>query len=185
MPIKEKVPHTLLKAIESRLTSIGLELHPEKTKIVYCLDGRRRKKYPIIKFDFLGYSFQPRTTKAKASKRLFLGFDCAISISSRKRIADKLEALKFESLSFKSIVGIAKYLNPIIRGWVNYYGKFRMSELSKVFKLLSVRLVRWARKRYKRYRTNLNKAYDWLKRIRIQLPNLFYHWRISKIHITA
>ena len=133
----------LLKAIRERMESVGLELHPKKTKIVYCRDYRRKGKYPINKFNFLGYSFQPRSTKSKKTKRLFLGFDCAISIESRKRIATKLSALKVEKLSFKSIVGVAQYLNPLIRGWVNYYGKFRAYELTKVFRLLSNRLVGW------------------------------------------
>ena len=168
-----------LKALMERMASSGLELHPEKTKLVYCRDYRRKWNYPEAKFDFLGYSFQPRTTKSKKTGKLFLGYDCAISISSRKRIADKLEHLKIESLSFKSIVGIAQYLNPMIRGWVNYYGKFRGYELSKVFQLLRKRLVRWARKRYKRYRTSLTRAYKWLNRIRKQFPYLFYHWQVG------
>jgi len=169
----------LLKSIHERMQSVGLELHPQKTKIVYCKDFRRKGKYPIVKFDFLGYSFQPRMTKSKKSKGLFLGFDCAISISSRKRIADKLGELKVEKLSFKSIVGIAQYLNPMIRGWINYYGKFRRSELHKVFRLLTNRLLRWARKRYKRYKTSLVKAFKWYKRIRKQFPYLFYHWQVG------
>ena len=169
----------LLKSIQERMQSVGLELHPQKTKIVYCKDYRRQGKYPTVKFDFLGYSFQPRMTKSKKTKGLFLGFDCAISISSRKRIADKLGELKVEKLSFKSIVGIAQYLNPMIRGWINYYGKFRPSELHKVFRLLTNRLIRWARKRYKRYKTSLVKAYKWYKRIRKQFPYLFYHWQVG------
>jgi len=168
-----------LKAVGERMASVGLELHPEKTKLVYCRDYRRKGKYPIVKFDFLGYSFQPRTAKSKKTGKLFLGYDCAISISSRKRIADKLEKLEIEKLSFKSIVGIAQYLNPMIRGWVHYYGKFRGSELSKVFQLLRNRLVRWARKRYKRYRTSLNRAFHWLDRVRKQYPYLFYHWQVG------
>ena len=168
-----------LKAIRERLRTCGLELHPEKTKIVYCRDYRRRGNYPVVKFDFLGYSFQPRTAKSKKTGKLFLGYDCAISISSRKRIADKLEKLEIEKLSFKSIVGIAQYLNPRIRGWVNYYGKFRGYELSKVFRLLRNRLVRWARKRYKCYRTSLNRAFRWLDRVRKQYPYLFYHWQLG------
>lgn len=172
-----------LIAIWNRMNSVGLELHPEKTKIVYCRDYRRQGKHPVVKFDFLGYSFQPRTTKSKKRKGLFLGFDCAISISSRKRIADKLEELKVERLSFKSIVGVAQYLNPMIRGWVNYYGRFRGYELTRVFRLLQNRLVRWARKRYKRYKTNLRKAFKWLKRVREQYPYLFYHWRYSFINL--
>jgi RNA-directed DNA polymerase len=130
------------------MASVGLELHPQKTKIVYCRDYRRKEKYPRVKFDFLGYSFQPRTAYSKKKGNLFIGYDCAISISSRKRIADKLEQLNVNKLTFKSIVGVAQYLNPMIRGWVRYYGKFKMFELTKVFRLLSKRLVWWARKRY-------------------------------------
>ena len=77
-----------LKAVRDRLADCGLEVHPEKTKLVYCRDHRRKGKYPEVKFDFLGYSFQPRTAKAKRTGKLFLGYDCAISISSRKRIAE-------------------------------------------------------------------------------------------------
>jgi len=168
-----------LKALQERMIANGLELHPEKTKIVYCRDYRRKGNYPVVKFDFLGYSFQPRSAKSKVTGNLFLGYDCAISISSRKRIADRLEELRIETLSFKSIVGIAQFLNPMIRGWVIYYGKYRGSELSRIFRLLRNRLVRWARKRYKRYRKNINRAFRWLDRVRDQYPNLFYHWQVG------
>jgi RNA-directed DNA polymerase len=174
---KEQADNVLRNLIE-RMLNCGLELHPEKTKIVYCKDYRRQGAYETVKFDFLGYSFQPRSTRSKTGK-LFLGFDCAISISSKKRIADKLEALNIVNLSFKSIVGIAQYLEPYIRGWVNYYGKFRLSAMQPIFQLLRKRLVRWTRQRYKRYKTSLIRAYEWLKRIRIQYPNLFYHWRLG------
>ena len=169
----------ILTLISQRMNNIDLELHPEKTKIVYCKDYRRKEKHPVVKFDFLGYSFQPRTTKSKKTQGVFLGFDCAISIGSCKRIADKLEELEVEKMTFKSVVGIAQKLNPMIRGWINYYGKYRLSNLHKVFKLVNQRLVRWARKRYKRYKTSLSKANKWLKRIRKQFPYLFYHWQVG------
>lgn len=172
----------ILQQINQRMNNIDLELHPEKTKIVYCKDYRRQEKYPIVKFDFLGYSFQPRTTKSKKNEGLFLGFDCAISISSRKRIAEKLEELKVEKMTFKRIVGIAQKLNPMIRGWINYYGKYRISSLHKVFRLLNQRLVRWARKRYKRYKTSLKRAYKWLSRVQEQYSYLFYHWQFGFIY---
>ncbi len=168
-----------LNKISERMASCGLELHPAKTKIVYCRDSRRRGKYSVVKFDFLGYSFQPRTSKSKQTGKLFLGYDCAISISSRKRMADKLEEMRLERSGFKSIVGIAQKLNPVIRGWINYYGRFRGYELNRVFRLLQVRLIRWARKRYKRYRTSIIKCYKWLDRVRVQYPNLFYHWQLG------
>jgi RNA-directed DNA polymerase len=175
----------LLNLVHQRMESVGLELHPKKTKIVYCRDYRRKEKHPIVKFDFLGYSFQPRTAFSKKTKKLFIGYDCAISISSRKRIADKLEELNVGKLTFKSIVGVAQFLNPMIRGWVRYYGKFKMFELTKVFRLLSKRLVWWARKRYKRYKTSIRKGYKWLATVRKQYPTLFYHWNFLEINIIA
>lgn len=175
----------ILTSIHVRMKSVGLELHPKKTKIVYCRDFRRKGKYPKVKFDFLGYSFQPRTAYLKKKKQLFIGYDCAISIRSRKQIADKLEELNIRKLTFKSIVGVAQYLNPMIRGWVNYYGKFKMYELTKVFRLLSVRLVWWVRQRYKRYKTSIRKAYKWLSTVRKQYPTLFYHWNFSQINVIA
>ncbi|WP_240673205.1 group II intron maturase-specific domain-containing protein [Aequorivita ciconiae] len=116
---------------------------------------------------------------------MFLGYDCAISISSRKRIADKLEELNVNKLNFKNIVGVAHYLNPMIRGWVHYYGKFKMYELTKVFWLLSARLVWWARRRYMRYKTSMGKGYKWLATIRDQFPTLFYHWLFPEINVIA
>lgn len=175
----------VLNAVHQRMASVGLELHPQKTKIVYCRDYRRKGKHPIVKFDFLGYSFQPRSAFSKKTKKMFLGYDCAISISSRKRIADKLEELNVNKLNFKSIVGVAHYLNLMIRGWVHYYGKFKMYELTKVFRLLSARLVWWARRRYKRYKTSMGKGYKWLATIRDQFPTLFYHWLFPEINVIA
>jgi hypothetical protein len=169
----QKHAEQTLKAIQNRMHQIGLELHPEKTKIVYCKDYRRKGNYHNVKFDFLGYSFQPRTSKSKKRSGLFLGFDCSISISSRKRIAAKLAELKVHRMTSNSIVGIAKILNPMIRGWINYYGKFRKSMLHGVFKLLNNRLVKWARKRYTRYKASIKRAYKWCFRIQEQFPNLF------------
>ena len=169
----------VLQNIGSRMLNCGLELHPEKTKIVYCKDYRRQITFKTVKFDFLGYSFQPRSTVPGGKGKLFLGYDCAISISSKKRIAEKMKEIDIPNLTHKSIVGVAQYLEPYIRGWINYYGKFRMSMLNPVFQLLRRHLVQWVRKRYKRYKTSINRAYDWLKRIRIQFPTLFYQWRLG------
>jgi len=169
----------VLANLARRMQSVGLELHPEKTKIVYCKDYRRQSTHKVVKFDFLGYSFQPRSTATGGKGKLFLGFDCAISIDSKKRIAGKMRELDIPHLTHKSIVGVAQYLDPYIRGWIRYYGKFRISMLNPIFQLLRRHLVQWARKRYKRYKTSINRAYDWLKRIREQFPYLFYQWRLG------
>jgi group II intron reverse transcriptase/maturase len=169
----------VLRNLNKRMQDCGLELHPEKTKLVYCRDYRRQGDHPMVKFDFLGYSFQPRTAKSKTTGQLFLGYDCAISISSKKRIAENMKELDIVHLTHKSIVGVALFLEPYIRGWVNYYGRFRIYALNPVFQLLRRWLVMWARKRYKRYKTSIYRAYDWLKRVKEQFPGLFYHWRLG------
>jgi len=169
----------VLSNLGRRMRDCGLELHPEKTKIVYCKDYRRQGTFEHVKFDFLGYSFQPRSTATKGKGPLFLGFDCAISTSSKKRIVEKMNELDIPNLTHESIVGVAQFLEPYIRGWINYYGKFRRSMLNPIFQLLRRKLVQWARKRYKRYKTSINRAYDWLKRIREQFPCLFYQWQLG------
>ncbi|MEQ9221230.1 MAG: group II intron reverse transcriptase/maturase [Cyclobacteriaceae bacterium] len=165
--------------LETRLRSCGLEMHGEKTRIVYCRDSKRRGKYPVVKFDFLGFSFQPRTSKHRKTGELFLGYDCAMSIQSRSRILDTIRKMDIQRTSCNRIVYIAQQLNPYIRGWVHYYGRFRGYELDKVFYVLRTRLMRWAKDRYKRYRNNIRKAYAWLDRVRKQYPNLFYHWQLG------
>ena len=169
----------VLQKIKERMLECGLELHETKTKVVYCKDYRRNGIHENVSFDFLGYTFQPRTTTSKKDNKLFLGFDCAISKGSKKRIIAKLREFDIAHLTFKSIVGIAQYLNPFIRGWVNYYGKFRGSEMNSIFQILRRRLVFWARKRYKRYKTSLNRGYKWLERVQEQFPYLFYHWQVG------
>ncbi len=168
-----------LYKIKERVEDCGLTLHPEKTKIVYCKDYRRQKDHKEVKFDFLGYTFQPRTSKSKKTGRLFLGFDCAMSIRSRSLIFELIRKMEIPRMRCDSIVGIAHHLNPKLRGWIRYFGKYRGYSLSKVFYILRIKLVRWARYRYKRYRHNLNKAYRWLDRVREQFPNLFYHWQVG------
>lgn len=169
----------VLRNLRKRMKQCGLELHPEKTRLVYCKDYRRQEQHESVKFDFLGYSFQPRTAKSKRDGSLYLGYDCAISISSKKRIAATMKVLDIEHLTHKSIVGVAQFLEPYIRGWVNYYGKFRLWEMNPLFQLLRRRLVMWARKRYKRYKTSINRAYRWLERVKDQYPSLFYQWRLG------
>ena len=146
---------------------------------MYCKDFKRQEKYGKIQFDFLGYTFQPRTSKSKKTGKLFLEFDCAMSISSRTRIFEQIRKMEIPRMRCDSIVGIAHHINPKLRGWIRYFGKYRGYSLSKVFYILRIKLVRWARYRYKRYRNNLTNAYKWLDRVRKQFPSLFYHWYVG------
>ena len=108
-------------AVAQRLQECRLELHPEKTKIVYCKDEDRRGNYPNQKFDFLGYTFRPRKSKNRWGK-LFANFTPAISTRAAKAIRDEIRGWRLQSCSDQSIEALSRMFNPIIRGWLQYYG---------------------------------------------------------------
>jgi group II intron reverse transcriptase/maturase len=171
----------LLEAIKQRFRDCKLELNQEKTKIVYCRNNQKRQppfKVRYQKFDFLGYTFKPRVVKERG--RIKLGFSPAISQMSRAEIAKELKQMNFHRWTQFSISKIAELLKSKTRGWINYYGKFRMSEMRKVFKLLHVRLVKWIRNKYRRYRRQpWFAAYKFLRGISKDYPSLFEHWKFE------
>jgi len=177
---KEEAEFILLK-VKERLNQCKLELSEAKTKIVYCKDYKRKDDNENVKFDFLGYSFQPRTTKSKINKNPFLGFDCAISKKSRTKIITELRKSNIHRMSEGTIEEIASMLNPKLSGWINYYGKFRAIELHKLFRRLTLRLMKWVQNKYKI--TSRRKAYDWLREKLKTTPKLFAHWRAGYIYI--
>ena len=166
----------ILDKLKARLRRYSLEIHPEKTRIVYCYRTARfhkeGKDIPVS-FDFLGFTFKPRVCE-KSNGEKFWGFRPAISMKSQKRIIDELRKLAFHNWMSYDIQGLANALSPMIRGWLNYYGKFRVSEMQRVFRILNIRLAKWARKKYKLL--SYAKSYGWLKRIMRWYPNTFVHW---------
>ena len=169
----------VLGLIDKRVSECKLNLHPGKTKIVYCKDYRRKGNFANVKFDFLGFSFQPRSTRSKVDGRMFLGFDLAISKASRSKIDEEIRRTNFHRWSTATIHDIAEKLNPKLNGWINYYGKFRRWELRGIFSRLNHRLAKWLQNKYKRLRWSYRKAYKLLGKIRKLHPNLFVHWRVT------
>lgn len=153
-----------------------LELHPEKTKIVYCKQYNRQEKYPNVSFDFLGFTFKPRTTKGKDGK-YYLGFGPAISTKAQKQITQEIKRFKIHRSTNAGLEDLAIRLAPCLRGWINYYGKFRLWGLQKVFRTLNDRLVKWIRNKYKDLRSLKAAARLKLKQIAKDYPNLFVHWQ--------
>lgn len=172
----------VLSQIRERLRTCGLRLNEEKTKIVYCQDYRREKKRYTKKFDFLGFRFQPRTKKSIRGG-LFLGYDCEISPKSRQRIVKSWRELSFHSWSRTTAQELANKFNPMIRGIINYYGKYRRRGLEILFRNFHFRLAKWATNRYKRFKRSYRQAYHWIKAVCKGFPNLFYHWSIGFKHI--
>lgn len=167
----------VLNQITERFNQCKLRVHPQKTKVVYCKDSNRYKRqHPNVQFRFLGYSFMPRECKSKHGK-LFYSFTPAISKEAVKRINDEVKEMGLHSMVQTKLEVIASMLNPKIKGWINYYGRFRKSALGKIFYVLNNRLIKWVRWKYKPYRYNLKGAINWLKRICRTNPNLFAHWK--------
>jgi RNA-directed DNA polymerase len=134
-------------------------------------------KPKYVQFDFLGFTFKPRWIKEKGSKP-HLGFTPAISNKRRKRIGQTLYKLKIHRMVQFSLQDIALQLEPKIRGWISCYGKFRLSEMRKVFRVLNYRLMLWVGNKYRRFRKKIKiHAFKWLCNVARQFPNLFFHWR--------
>jgi RNA-directed DNA polymerase len=174
----EKQALEVRKAIAERLQSCGLELHPEKTKIVYCKDDLRRRTYPNEKFDFLGYTFQPRRSKNRKGK-FFINFSPAVSNKAAKAIRDKIRSWNLPRRSDKAIEDLSRMFNPIIRGWLQYYGRYYRSALYPTMRELDRDLALWAKRKYKKLRGHLRRATHWVARISRRAPELFAHWHMG------
>jgi RNA-directed DNA polymerase len=169
----ESQAQVMLRAIELRLARCKLKLHPQKTKIVYCKDAKRPGSYKHESFDFLGYGFRPRSCKGRT---YFVGFTPAASKSAIKAMSATIRGWKLQLWSFSSLEDIAKRINPVIRGWLNYYGRYYRSALYPILRQIQNALVRWAMRKYKRLRGHWHKATHWLGRIARREPRLFASW---------
>ena len=173
----ESQAKTLRVAIEQRLRECRLELHPEKTKIVYCKEDNRRGSYPICKFDFLGYTFRPRVSMSRKGK-FFVGFLPGMSNKAAKSIRDEIRSWRIHNRTDKSLNDFSRMFNSKVRGWINYYAKFYKSEMFKVFRILNRVLTKWAMRKFKNMRGQQRKATHWLARVAIRHSLLFAHWHI-------
>ncbi len=174
----EQEAYELKKAIEQRLSDCFLECHPQKTKIVYCFDVDRQHDYPETSFDFLGYSFRPRLVRSRKGKR-FVSFTPAISPKSKHKIRDKLRQCRIHKRTTLTIEDLAARLNPILRGWITYFGYYWKTELKKVLAMLNQLLLKWAKSKYKRLKKSYQKARHWMRRVHESYPYLFVHWQFG------
>ena len=166
----------LKMALGKRLEECGLQMHPEKTKIVYCKDDNRKgEDYPNTKFDFLGYGFQARGAKNKKGE-MFVGYLPAISAKSQKSIREKIKECRTLQTIHSEIKDIAKELNPKLRGWLNYYGKFYRSKLDHALIMVTFRLASWGKRKYKKLYKSFRKGLAWVETIQKSQPKLFVHW---------
>jgi len=171
----EREANLVRVGVEKRLRECGLELHPEKTKLVYCKDSNRQEDHPHEQFDFLGFTFRP----LKATTRrggLFSSFSPAISQHAKEKIRDEIRRWKLHLRTGQSISELATLINPKLRGWFNYYGRFNPSALRPIERHVGQSLVRWACRKYKTLRRHRTRAWTWLLGVIDRQPDLLALW---------
>lgn len=175
---KEQAEEVLGK-LQVRLKECSLEAHPDKTKIVYCRDFRRTRKTGSVRFDFLGFSFRPESKRSSRTGRMFLGYDCTVSKKNYSKMIRVFRDLKLHRATMSNLEDLAQKLNPKIRGWMQYYEKFRKRSLTNVFHRLHNRLVKWIINKYKRFKGSVRRGIQYLRHIHKSYPYLFYHWSVG------
>ena len=169
----------LKSEIAKRMVQCGLELHPEKTKIVYCKDSVRTGNCESHSFDFLGFCFRPRLSRNRHGQ-YFVNFSPAIAPKSKKAIFSEIRQRCLHKRSDLSVKELANILNPVVRGWIDYYGSFFKSELLFLVHHLDKLIYRWVSRKYKKQGGNFKKANIWVKRIKSAKPNYFIHWSLLR-----
>jgi RNA-directed DNA polymerase len=173
--VTERQAQQVQAALAEQLGSVGLRLHPDKTKIVYCKDSNRRSGYPLTSFTFLGYTFRPRESKAAKTGTIFTSFQPAMSPVALKAKSLELRRWRIHKRTAMDLRELSEWLNPIVRGWMNYYGEFNRPEMYSLLQRINTYLMRWARKKYKRLRT-WKRFKAWWRGLIEREPELFAHW---------
>ena len=166
----------VLAALDARMAEVGLRLHPAKTKIVYCKDRKRSQPYDgPCSFTFLGYTFQARKAPTRDGTSMFAAFLPAVSKDALKRMSEEVRSWRIHLRTTSDLAELAAWMNPVVRGWVTYYGRFYRTELNTLLKRINTYLVRWARRKFKRLRS-FKKAKRWWHGLLQRQPALFAHW---------
>jgi len=168
----------VLAAITSRMAQVGLELHRDKTRIVYCKDADRSGSHEHERFNFLGYAFRPRLSKSRHG-HFFVNFSPAVSDDAKKAMGKQIRSWRINRRSDKTLTDLARMFNPIVQGWISYYGRFYKSMLYPVLRHINDYLVRWAMGKYKRLHRHATLARRWLRTVAGRAPRLFAHWRLG------
>ncbi len=172
--VSRRQAHEVLTALGNRMEEVGLRLHPDKTRIVYCKDGTRRGSHEHTSFTFLGYTFQARGARSR-NGRNFTNFLPAISKEALKKISKEVRSWRLHMQVRLTIHELARRINPVVRGWMHYYGAYYRTVLHPLLQRINAYLMRWIRKKYKRLRA-FKKAHPCWQRITRQYPRLFAHW---------
>jgi RNA-directed DNA polymerase len=165
----------LLQAIDERLKECKLEMHPDKSGVVYCKDDRRLRNHPRIQFTFLGYTFRPRRVKTRSGK-IRTGFLPAASAAAIKRMRKTIREWELSKQTSVSLHELARRYNSVLRGWLSYYTHFYKTAMRVVFEHFDRALLLWARRKFRKFRRSPRRARRWLEQMVDRFPRLFIHW---------
>ena len=174
----EHQAEALMAELDSRLAACGLQMHPTKTKIVYCKDQRRQGKYPNVMFDFLGYQYRPRRVANTQQDEFFCGYTPAVSPAALKTMRATIKSLNIPRQTPRTLAEIAQQLNPLLRGWIAYYGRFSRSALSTLADYVNQKLRAWIMRKFKRFQSHKTRASLFLRKLARGNPGLFVHWKV-------
>lgn len=170
----------LFKALKQRYAACGLELHPDKTKIVYCKDTNRQDCYPNKGFTFLGYDFRARKAMNREGK-VFQGFSPGVSKAALKAMCTQTRRRRFWQRTGVGLETIAEEYNPVLRGWIHYYGRYHPGSLRPVLRHFDKTLAVWAMHKFKKLKGHKTRAGYFLQGIRKRQPSLFAHWKLGML----
>ena len=173
--VSKEQAEQVLAALAERMEEVGLRLHPEKTRIVYCRDGRRRGDHEHTSFTFLGFTFRAREAKGRNGEH-FTGFLPAMSTEALKAKSTELRAMRIHRRTTLTLDDLARWLNPIVAGWMNYYGRFYRSGMYPLLQRVSSYVRCWTGKKYRRLR-NLKRFQRWWTGLIERQPALFAQWK--------
>jgi group II intron reverse transcriptase/maturase len=165
--------------LAARFAECLLEMHSEKTKIVYCKDANRRRKYPNTKFDFLGYCFRPMDMKNRKTNKMFTRFNPTVSKAAMKAMRREIRELNLRRRTQVDLADIALEINPILQGWKNFYGVYSTADLSPIWNYVNATLGAWVMRKYKRYAGRKIQAGRLIKSIALKRRRLFVHWQLG------
>ena len=167
-------------AIGCRLAQVGLQLHPDKTRIVYCKNSKRLLDYDLVTFTFCGYTFRPRLVYDTVRKKAYTGFVPAVAPTKLTDMSRKVASWRLHRRTTSTLDDLAQEVNPALRGWLNYFTVFHPSAVIPIGKRMDRHLMRWARNKYKRLARSDKRARAWLQGVRQRSPNLFAHWQLRQ-----
>ena len=169
----------MLRRIGERFRECGLELHPNKTRIVYCKDINRQGDHPDDRSSRSWAIRSGRARRVDKYGRVYVNFSPAVSRAACKAMRQTIRGWHLQLKCDKELADLSTMFDPILKGWQQYYGRFYGSALSTVWKQVNAYLVRWLMRKYKRLARHKIRARRALGRLARQFPHAFVHWRLG------